>query len=304
MSWLSAFFKRPAGGWMPKGFEVTSRWLESTLEVARWENMRRAGQRWGWWGASLGAFMGLLLYAPASWLAATLSSATNGRLLLAEAEGTVWTGHAVAVLTGGPGSRDARALPGRLGWTLRPSGWGGLKLQLSQDCCLPAPISLVVKPGWGSVTAQLLTASGSERGMVGQWPAAWLGGLGTPFNTLQLGGVMRLNAQALQVQWIKGRLTIDGQAELSLENLASRVTTLDVLGSYRLSMVGSGGGPVSLLMQTDQGALKLNGSGTIGPFGVRFHGEATADEADRGGLNNLLNIIGRRTGDRSVISIG
>jgi len=301
MSWLSAF--KRTGEWAPKGFDVTSRWLESTLEVARWENMRRAGRRWGWWGGALGAALGLLVFAPATWLAASLSSATSGRLVLAEAEGTIWTGSAVAVLTGGAGSRDARALPGRLGWTLRPQGLG-LKLQLTQDCCLPAPISLIVKPGWAAVSAQLLTASGSAQGVVGQWPAAWLGGLGTPFNTLQLGGVMSLRTQGLHLQWVKGRFAMDGDADLRLSHLASRVTTLNELGSYRLSLSGSGGGSVSLRMQTEEGALRLSGSGAIGPTGVRFLGEATAAEADRGALNNLLNIIGRRTGDRSVISIG
>jgi len=50
---------------------------------------------------------------------------------LADARGTVWSGSAVAVLTGGAGSRDATALPGRLGWTLRPHGLG-LELKLRQ----------------------------------------------------------------------------------------------------------------------------------------------------------------------------
>jgi general secretion pathway protein N len=37
---------------------------------------------------------------------------------------------------------------------------------------------------------------------------------------------------------------------------------------------------------------------------LRFRGEATAAEGDEGALDNLLNIIGRRQGARSVISIG
>ena len=32
----------------------------------------------------------------------------------------------------------------------------------------------------------------SPGGWVAQWPSAWLGGLGTPWNTLQLGGSVRL----------------------------------------------------------------------------------------------------------------
>ncbi len=42
----------------------------------------------------------------------------------------------------------------------------------------------------------------------------------------------------------------------------------------------------------------------FGPGGTRFRGQATAVEADRGALDNLLNIIGRRSGNHSVISIG
>ena len=38
--------------------------------------------------------------------------------------------------------------------------------------------------------------------------------------------------------------------------------------------------------------------------GLRFRGEATAAEAEAAALSNLLNIIGRRNGARSVISIG
>jgi general secretion pathway protein N len=62
---------------------------------------------------------------------------------------------------------------------------------------------------------------------------------------------------------------------------------------------------ISLLsLSTDSGPLQLSGSGTWGPAGVRFRGEARASEAERAALSNLLNIIGRRDGARSVISIG
>jgi general secretion pathway protein N len=42
----------------------------------------------------------------------------------------------------------------------------------------------------------------------------------------------------------------------------------------------------------------------VGQNGVRFRGEARANEGDESALTNLLNIIGRRDGARSVISIG
>lgn len=297
---LSAF-KRSGQG-LSKGFESTSRWLDSTLEVTRWENMLQAGRRWGWWGGALGAIAGVVLFAPASWLAQAVDRASGGRMLLAEAEGTVWTGSAVAVLTGGPGSRDARALPGRLGWQLRTQGLG-LRLTFTQDCCLPAPMTLDLKPGWKRVGIQL--GSAAPRGApVGQWPAAWLSGLGAPWNTLQLNGQLQLHAQGLRMEWVQGRLLVDGAAQIVLRDVASRVTTLDHLGTYRLSLLGQAQSQVAVDLRTEEGALQLQGAGQLGPTGLRFRGEATASDADRGALNNLLNIIGRRVGDRSVISIG
>ncbi len=300
MSVLSAF-KRP-GDWKSRSTQATSRFLESTFEEARWEKMRQAGRRWGWWGAIVGALIGLVAFAPAAWLAQMVAEGTSGRFLLAEAEGTVWSGHAVAVLTGGPGSRDAKALPGRLGWQLRPAGFG-LRLSFTQDCCLSSPLSIVLKPGLGRFSAELVSEAQSGA-IAGQWPAGWLIGLGTPWNTLQLTGTLGLQTQAVRADWVKGRLSIDGNLQITLRDTASRVTTLDRLGSYRLIVTGSAQPDVALNLLTEDGALQLQGQGTVGPSGMHFHGEARANQAELGALGNLLNIIGRRMGDRSVISIG
>ena len=303
----SFFQRRPA--WLKGGAAVTTRWLESTLEVARWENMRKAGKRWGKWGAALGALLGLILFAPASWLAQGVVDLTGGRLLLAESQGTIWQGDAVAILTGGPGSRDARAVPGRLAWRIKLKGLG-VRVALQQDCCLPTPVVLDILPGWGRVRAELkLNPAGNEAelptvGPVGHWPAAWLGGLGTPWNTLQLGGMLRMNTRNLAFEWVQGRLRMEGQADLALDNVSSPITTLERLGSYRLDVLGDNQGQMQLNLTTVDGSLQLTGQGTVGPGGTRFRGDATAVEADRGALDNLLNIIGRRSGDHSVISIG
>jgi general secretion pathway protein N len=310
MAGTSLFSRRP--GWMQGATAMTTRWLDSTLEMARWENVRKAGRRWGWWGAGLGALLGFIAYAPAAWLAQGVVDMTNRRLLLADSQGTIWHGNAVAVLTGGRGSRDARALPGRLHWSMGFKGMG-LKLTLSQDCCMPTPVVIVLKPGIERVLVDVrLQASPSDKsadallggGEIGHWPAAWLGGLGTPWNTLQLGGVLRMSAQDLSIELVKGRLRMQGQAAFSLDNVSSRVTTLDRLGSYRLDLNSDTQGQVQISLLTVDGALQLNGQGGIGPGGLRFQGEARASDAEQGALDNLLNIIGRRAGDRSVISIG
>ena len=276
-------------------------WGESTFAEQAWDRSRSAATRWAIAGALLGALLGVVVFAPAAWLAQALASATGERVLLADARGTLWSGSAVLVLTGGPGSRDASALPGRLGWTL---GWRGsaFDLLVTHACCLNGSVALQLRPGFGRIQATLLPTAG----WVGQWPSAWLGGLGTPFNTLQLGGVARLLSPGMTVEAVQGRWRIDGQADLEMIGVSSRLSTLPTLGSYRLRVSGdaANAGSTQLNLTTQEGALQLSGAGTAGAGPLRFRGEARAQAADEAALSNLLNIIGRRDGARSVISIG
>ena len=113
-----------------------------------------------------------------------------------------------------------------------------------------------------------------------------------------------MNTRDLAFEWVQGRVRMEGQTDLSLDNVSSPITTLDRLGSYRLDVLGDDQGQVQLNLTTLDGSLQLTGQGSAGPGGTRFRGQATAVEADRGALDNLLNIIGRRSGNHSVISIG
>jgi general secretion pathway protein N len=277
-------------------------WGESTFAELAWDRSRGAAARWAVAGAIVGSLIALVVFAPAAWLASMVSSATGEKVLLADARGTVWTGSAVLVLTGGPDSRDASALPSRLNWTLRFRGTG-LELQASQACCLNGVVTVMLKPGLGRMSATLLPTTA---GWVGQWPSAWLGGLGTPWNTLQLGGTAKLVSPGMTVEAVQGRWRIDGQAQIDLTNVTSRMSTLPALGSYRFTVSGdpANAGTAQLNLVTLEGALQLSGAGTSGAGKTRFRGEARAQTADEPALSNLLNIIGRRDGARSVISIG
>ncbi len=280
---------------------ATLQWGASTFGHQAWDRARAASFRWAVAGALVGASIGAVAFAPASWLALAMASASGDRVLLPDTRGTIWSGSAVPVLTGGPGSRDATALPGRLAWTIGLAGTG-LEIRATQACCLNGTVALRVTPGLSHWTVALVPPAG----WVGQWPSAWLGGLGTPWNTLQLGGTFRLLSPRFKLEWIAGRWRVDGQADVELVNASSRLSTLEALGSYRLRLIGdaANGGQPQLNLSTQNGALQLSGDGSVGPGGVRFRGEARAAEADEPALSNLLNIIGRRDGARSVISIG
>ncbi|CAN5616197.1 N/A [soil metagenome] len=279
-----------------------SSWSDSTYAEIAWEAKQTGGTKWAVAGAVVGILVSLIAFAPAAWLASAVESATDGRILLSAARGTVWSGSALPVLTAGPGSRDASTLPNRLEWTLGFKGLG-FELRMRQPCCLNGTVALQIKPGFGTMQVQLVPPPG---GWVAQVPSAWLGGLGTPWNTLQLGGTVRLVSPGFILESAQGRWRMNGRADLELVGASSRLASLDSLGSYRLSLSSDPAQPgTSLLnLSTMNGALQLTGAGTWNPAGVRFRGEATAAEADQGALNNLLNIIGRRNGARSVISIG
>ena len=253
----------------------------------------------------MGSLVALVVYAPARWLAAGVATATQQRVLLADPRGSVWSGSAVLVLTGGEASRDASALPDRLRWTLGLSREQRLRpeLRLRHACCIDDQVRLQIEPGWGRLRVFLPPG----RAEVFHWPAAWLAGLGAPFNTVKMGGTLRLVGDGLSVETVAGRWRVAGQAELELLGLSSALAPLAMLGNYRLAISG-GPEPAAdgarLMLDTLQGPLRLTGSGQwVGPR-LRFRGEASADPGSEAMLNNLLNLLGQRRGAVTLLSIG
>lgn len=252
---------------------------------------------WGWAlvGAALGLLLVLALTAPARWLTEGVNRASAGAVQLTDPAGSLWSGSARLVLTGGAGSQDITALPGRLNWQLRPS-WRGIYLSITADCCTPSgPTILEITPLWGG--ARVAVADGQS-----QWPAAMLTGLGTPWNTVQPQGELAVTTNSLQLESVSGRLAVEGSAEITLRHLSSRLSTVQPLGSYQVNV--QGGDAISMRLSTLEGALRLSGSGQWVGARLRFQGEATAAPGLEAQLANLLNIIGRRQGERATISVG
>ncbi|WPB57492.1 type II secretion system protein N [Xylophilus sp. GOD-11R] len=245
-------------------------------------------------GAALGLFVALLLFAPARWLTGGIASATGGHLLLTSPRGTIWNGSAQLVLAGGSGSTDAVALPDRIEWQLRPQ-WTGARIQLLAACCTPAPLVATAALGWDGVHIRVANGSSS-------WPAALLSGLGTPFNTLQPEGTLLLRTTQTAVHLANGRFTLAGRADIDVQNLASSVSQLRPLGSYRLSLLG--GAVPALQLTTVDGPLQLSGDGQWVGNRLRFTGLARALPEREAALSILLNLLGRRNGATSVITLG
>lgn len=250
------------------------------------------------WGTLLGVAIAVTVWAPARWLAWGVHEASQGQVQWLTPRGTVWQGSAQLVLSGGAGSRDLQALPGRLHWTLAPT-WNGARWGWQADCCMAQVASVQVGLGWDTQQLRISDHASS-------WPAGLLTGLGAPWNTLQADGQLQLNTRSVQLRWAQGRLQMHGQLELSLHNMSSRLSPVKPMGSYRIELSGTPEGTPtpSLQLSTLQGPLMLSGQGQWVGQRLRFTGEASAQEGQEAAFDNLLNILGRRQGVRSLLSLG
>ncbi|MCP5264955.1 MAG: type II secretion system protein N [Burkholderiaceae bacterium] len=263
--------------------------------------MRRSALRWLGFVLSgvVAVALTVALFAPASFVAAFLGSATQGRVALVETAGTVWRGSGRIVLTDpavvADATRRARvlpgvAVPGRVSWrvSVLPLFLGLVDASFRHDsmsAAVPINGSLIeVRVGRGSVSL----------------PSVALGRLGSPWNTIKPAGALSMRWEGLTLK----QGSFNGRAELELRDMSSALTPVSPVGSYRVAVVGAGQ-RADLRIETINGPLRLSGSGTFDRRGgVRFTAEARADEAERARLNAFLGLIGRRQGDHTVIKIG
>ncbi|MDO9133659.1 MAG: type II secretion system protein N [Hydrogenophaga sp.] len=262
---------------------------------ARWPS------RLAWTGAVLGLLAALLVFAPARWLANSINAATNDQLQLVNARGTVWRGRADLMFTGGQGSQTRTTLPQGVQWRISPtlvSGLPAMALRLEAPCCTVQPVALTARPLLGGAEVRLAAFSS-------RWPAELLIGLGTPWNTLRMEGQLSLQTSGLTLRWDSGRGSMQGVLAVEAQDMVSRLSTLRPLGSYRMDVrAEADSNTTTLALQTLNGRLQLQGQGQWVGGRLRFQGVAEAAPDSEAALNNLLNIIGRRQGPRSLLNIG
>jgi general secretion pathway protein N len=262
---------------------------------------------WSWAlvGAVLGAVWALLVHLPAQWLAQVVSQATQQQVQIQEAQGSVWQGSGKLVLTGGAGSRDALALPGRIQWhtalAFHGFQWPQFVFNLNAACCMTQRAQLSLQVGERLGVWQLQVNDHRS-----QWPAHLLSGLGAPWNTLQPEGNLVLETKQLQVQFQTAKTWLQGGLTLTAENMSSKLSTLQPMGTYQIQLGGSASPQLmpSLTLSTQSGSLLLSGQGQWQGSKLQFRGEASAVPEHAEALSNLLNIIGRRQGARSLLSLG
>jgi len=294
-------------GWQ-HGFGLARSWHNALKQIRMPQRSPSINNsRWAWAGVVLGLVTACVTQAPAHWLTHALEQASGERVLLLDPQGTVWNGSAQWALNEGPLNLSSTAkpvhttsLPSRLSWQLGPRlDWTHLRLTFSATfasaCCTPQPVRLDVSPLWRGVHVQV-----SDHTSI--WPATWLVGLGAPWNTVQPEGQLQLQTTHLAWTQQAGQIKLQGQAELQLQKLATRLSTLRPLGSYRVRV--QEGPPIALTLETLEGSLQLRGSGQFQNGHLQFNGEASAAPDAEAALSNLLSILGQRQGAKSILKMG
>ena len=251
--------------------------------------------------ALLGAATALAAFAPASLADAALRLASSGRLALAETSGTVWRGSGRIVLIdvartrqqgggAGPDVLAGVAVPGRIDWQLRalPLLVGVVDAAFRLEG-MAAPVRLA-----GNLGEVRIGAGGFSL------PSVELGRLGSPWNTFR-------PVAALALRW-EGMVFrgggFEGRATIELRDLASALSPVRPLGSYRIEVVGSGAS-TTVTMATISGPLQLVGDGSWNArAGLSFRGLARSDPSEEARIKSFLNLVGKREGDATVITIG
>jgi general secretion pathway protein N len=270
--------------------------------VSRRASRRGARERsilWRWSAIAACGLAAVLvtvaLVAPA-WLAdRAVDRASDGRIRLAETDGTLWHGSGRLVFRdtnapAGAGPLQGLVMPGRVRWDTQ---------------ALPFVLGLVqaeVQLEGMSQPLRVTGTFGELRLGAGRLdlPPVELARLGSPWNTIRPVAGLGLQWEPLAIR--DGAL--QGKASIELRDVTSAITPVRPLGSYRVDAASSGRG-AELTIRTLSGPLKLEGrGGWDSARGLRFDAQAWAEGPEQPRLQPVLALIGRIEKDRTVIRIG
>jgi general secretion pathway protein N len=226
---------------------------------------------------ALAFFLTLIVTAPAALLDHWLQRATQNRLVLANGNGTLWNGSGTLALRA---QGDQFIALQSLRWSVNWASifTGHLAVKLNWDNLTNAP-----------ATDAILSAGQIELRHVSlSLPVHALNEISPLLKPAQFHGQFQVQADdlILDSQGIKGNATVEWL------QAGSKLSSVDPLGNYRITLNGQGN-TINIGLGTTSGALKLSGQGSwaIGR-GLTFQGTAEAAPENRESLAELLHNLG------------
>lgn len=216
----------------------------------------------------------LCVTAPSTLVATLLEQLSGGRLTLAQTQGTLWKGSGVLLL-----QHDSKFLPlGRYAWKLYPSA--DLRhINVDVDSGGAQETQIHISPWKNTIDVQHAYAN---------LPAQLLAVFAPPLSPYRLSGELLLTTESFNIspQSVVGNLNLDWK------QATSGLTDIAPLGDYRIVMQGKGSA-LDIKLSTQQGKLKLDGSGQMQPgSALTFNGTAQAAPEQKEALSELLHHIG------------
>lgn len=246
--------------------------------------------RWAWIAAAAAALVASVVFAPSAILNLGLKAA-GVPLSLVQTQGYWWSGSGVMALKP-PRDAGSIALPGRLSWSLEGVTAFAPRLVVRAECCAAEPLVFHLKgKGWVALDAARLTI-----------PLHWLQALGAPWNTLAIQGDARIHVQEAAIGWQGSGLQSRWRMEIDLLNVSSSLAPLPSIGNYKLLTSLQNGNEVKLSLSTTSGSLRISATLQQSKGRYALVGEAVALE-NLESLSNLLNLIGKRSGNEAKIFV-
>jgi general secretion pathway protein N len=236
----------------------------------------------------------VLFFLPASWVGIMIEKQTAGRIVLGDVQGSFWRGSAFIGVASDKSAAVTPLFPGRFIWKISPRIlFGQLSVDVENAVTLSAPIAIDGNfTHWRVSPARL------------NLPSERLEGLGAPLNTIGPSGKIVLSWGELNLTQIDAKFALNGRMQLELSEMASRISSIKPLGSYKVAMQWRGE-TVDLDLTTSKGPLMLEGSGKLLQGRFQFSGKAFAEAGQEEKMANLLNLLGRRRqdGDKQIIAL-
>lgn len=242
----------------------------------------------------LSALLTVSVFLPAAWLAPLIENWSSGRITLGDVQGSIWDGSAFIGAAASGKDAVTPLLPGRFTWHLAPQILvGRVEMVLENAQVLSQPAS--IRGNWWSWTI-------SQGSLL--LPAERLSAFGAPLNTLQPSGKLILSWQQMRLEQKSDQLDCQGVVTLDMMAMATRLSPLKPLGSYRMTFDWKGK-HAELVLQTLNGPLQLNGLGSMEVGHFQFSGTAQAAPGQEEKLAGLLSLLGqpRSVNGKNVIGL-
>ena len=236
-------------------------------------------------GIILFVFVSLVLFVlviPASLMGTLLEKATDQKISLSDAEGTIWSGSGFISVAADDGQYYT-LFDTPLVWTIKklPLLWGELSgaFIFSRDRELNEPSVARFRVSRSEGQIDRISAPINIRS---------LSKLHRNIELMRLSGSLTLDIQ--QFYWQHGMITME--AVMLWRHMRSGLARLNTVGSYQALFDAKQSETVGIRLTTLEGPLLLSAEGQISGQGFWLRGTADAEEHYRSDIQNLLMVIG------------